>query len=95
MYNLVEVAREKRNLRTGATNWSGMTYKLMLLPLWIGTFHYKGETFRILVNGQTGKISGEKPVDRIKVWMALAIGVLGLFAVTLILIFLALVIGFI
>ncbi len=95
MYNRVEVAREKRNLRTGATNWSGMTYKLMLLPLWIGTFHYKGETFRILVNGQTGKISGEKPVDRIKVWMALAIGVLGLFAVTLILIFLALVIGFI
>lgn len=91
IYNRVEVAREKRNLRTGATNWSGMTYKLLLLPLWIGTYHYKGETYRILVNGQTGKISGEKPVDRLKVWMALAIGVLGLVAVTLILVFLALV----
>jgi DNA-directed RNA polymerase subunit RPC12/RpoP len=93
IYNRVEVAREKRNLRTGATNWSGMTYKLLLLPLWVGTFHYKGETYRILVNGQTGKISGEKPVDRIKVWIALAIGVLGLVAVTLIVVFLALLLG--
>jgi DNA-directed RNA polymerase subunit RPC12/RpoP len=93
--NRVEVGREKRNLRTGATNWSGMTYKYLLLPIWTGTYRYKGGEYRILINGQTGKITGQKPVDRFKVWATLASGFLTLTALVLILLFLALVLGWI
>jgi hypothetical protein len=60
-----------------------MTFKLALLPLWIGSYHYRGKNYRLLVNGQTGKVGGEKPTDSIKVaasimMVLLALGVLGL-----------------
>jgi hypothetical protein len=90
----VEVGREKRNLRSGITNWSSITHKLLLLPLWVGTFKYQGQEYRILINGQTGKISGEKPVDRFKVWASLALILLGLAALGLILVFLYLSLGY-
>ena len=67
VYRRVEPGREKRKLMTGAGNWSDMTYKLILLPLWVGVYSFQGKSFRVLVNGQTGKVVGEKPVDRLKV----------------------------
>lgn len=62
-----------------------MTYKHALLPLWVGIYHYKGEEFYVLVNGQTGKVGGKKPKDTLKV-----IGVLGIMLVLLVLIALGL-----
>ncbi|MFN2237295.1 MAG: hypothetical protein ACK2U1_23950, partial [Anaerolineales bacterium] len=50
-------------------NWIDMTFKYVLLPLWIGTYHYQGKPYQVLVNGQTGKVSGEKPRDSIKTIM--------------------------
>jgi DNA-directed RNA polymerase subunit RPC12/RpoP len=63
----VEIGREKRNLAMSAGDWIGMTYKHLLLPVWIGTYHYRGKEFHLLVNGQTGKIGGRKPRDTVKV----------------------------
>lgn len=69
MYHLVEMGREKRNLNIGSGSWSGITFKHLLLPLWIGTYHFQGKPYRLLVNGQTGKVAGEKPRDRFKMVM--------------------------
>ena len=63
----IEVGREKRNLSFGGHSWSGMTFKHILLPLWVGAYRFQGQEFRLLINGQTGKISGTKPRDRVKI----------------------------
>ncbi|HJS29119.1 MAG TPA: hypothetical protein VJ768_05835, partial [Anaerolineales bacterium] len=50
-----------------------MTSKLMLLPLWVGTYRYKGTDYPFIINGQTGKVAGAKPKDdlkRILIWTA-------------------------
>ncbi len=64
---LVEPGHQKRNFSTGAGKWSGLTYKLTFLPIYTGQFTYQGKRYHLLVNGQTGKVSGEKPMDRIKI----------------------------
>lgn len=74
MYGMIEPGYEKRNVQIGAGSWSGMTYKHVLLPLWVGTYHYKGEEFHVLVNGQTGTVGGSKPKDTVKVIGVWAIG---------------------
>jgi hypothetical protein len=74
MYSRVEPGREKRNIMTGAGNWSDMTYKLILMPLWVGVYTFQGKSFRVLINGQTGKIAGQKPVDRLKVVLTALLG---------------------
>ncbi len=71
MFMEIEVGRDKRNLRTGAGKWSGLTFKNMLLPLWIGTYLYQGKFFRVLVNGQSGRVGGAKPRDNFKLVMVL------------------------
>ncbi len=47
--------------------YSGQTFQLTLLPVWVGTYGYRGKTYRVLVNGQSGKIAGDRPADRLKV----------------------------
>jgi DNA-directed RNA polymerase subunit RPC12/RpoP len=67
MYSLIEPGREKRNVNIGGSQWSGMTFKHLLLPLWIGDYTFQGKSYRVLVNGQIGKVTGEKPRDSVKI----------------------------
>jgi DNA-directed RNA polymerase subunit RPC12/RpoP len=71
--SLVDPDHPKRNFGIGASRWSGLTYKLALLPIYIGNYPFQGKHYRLYVNGQTGKVSGDKPVDALKVTM-LSIG---------------------
>jgi len=49
------------------TSYSNQTYKHILLPIWLCTYLYKSKKYHFLINGQTGKISGKKPVSTAKV----------------------------
>lgn len=66
LYARVLPHRKKRNLKTGGIHWMDMTFKHVLLPIWIGSYWYRGEKYQIMVNGQTGKVSGKKPRDTAK-----------------------------
>ncbi|NJD60951.1 MAG: hypothetical protein FIA98_16275 [Anaerolineae bacterium] len=70
----VDPQQAKRNFSTGAGKWSGLTYKLALLPLFIGNYAYQGKRYRLYVNGQTGKVSGAKPQDMVKMVLLMATG---------------------
>ncbi|MBN2295727.1 MAG: hypothetical protein JXM70_25065, partial [Pirellulales bacterium] len=39
----------------------------ILLPIWIMAYRYKDETYRFLVNGQTGKSTGKAPTSLMKI----------------------------
>ena len=41
----------------------------MLLPVWFMTFDYKGKLWEYAINGQTGKISGELPINKTKLFL--------------------------
>jgi hypothetical protein len=50
-----------------------VTFKHTLLPVWIASYPYKGHVYRYMVNGQTGKVEGQKPVSWIRVTIAVVI----------------------
>ena len=56
-----------------STDYSAITYKHILLPLWISSFSFNNKIYRFLVNGQTGKVSGESPVSPVKVTFAVLV----------------------
>lgn len=70
LYNRLQISQSKRKLKSNGTNWSGMTFKLVLLPLWSGSYRYQGKDYRILINGCNGNVAGQKPTDMVKVWLA-------------------------
>jgi DNA-directed RNA polymerase subunit RPC12/RpoP len=83
--SLVEPNRPKRNFSTGAGKWSGLTYKLALLPIYLGNYAFQGKRYRLLVNGQTGKVSGKKPMDTLKLVMFSVAGIILLILILVIL----------
>jgi hypothetical protein len=73
LHHRVLLGTEKRKLQSGGVSWSGMTFKLALLPLWVGHYRYHGKSYRVWINGQTGKVGGAKPLDPLKAtafWIA-------------------------
>ena len=37
------------------------SFKLILLPIWVGSYRYQDEKYQVVVNGQKGTVRGEKP----------------------------------
>ena len=68
-----------RNLQVDA-DYSGQTFKHVLLPIWLLNYQYGATTYRVAVNGFTGTIAGKYP----KSWGKIALLVLVILIVLLI-----------
>lgn len=52
------------------TDIRDVTFKHVLLPVWIAAYRFRGKTYRFLVNGETGKVTGERPWSWVKITLA-------------------------
>ncbi|MCJ7550223.1 MAG: hypothetical protein MUQ30_11140, partial [Anaerolineae bacterium] len=59
-------AGDVQNLQTFSRSLSVQSYKLLLAPIWLANYRYGSQTYRVVVNGQTGQVFGEKPPNAIK-----------------------------
>jgi len=66
------------------TAYSGITYKHVLLPLWISCYRYGGKTYCFQVNGQTGEVAGERPYSFWKIFF-LVVAILAVIAAIVVL----------
>jgi hypothetical protein len=46
-----------------STNFSAINSDLCLLPVYILSYRYRDKLYRFLINGQTGKTAGDKPLS--------------------------------
>lgn len=56
-----------RNLSVDTVK-SQQTFKHLILPVWICSYMYNNKVYQFAVNGQTGKIAGEKPLSFWKIF---------------------------
>ncbi|MFO6422050.1 hypothetical protein [Motilimonas sp. KMU-193] len=47
-----------------------LSYKYILLPIWLGVFRYNRKSYQILVNARTGEVQGERPYSWPKILLA-------------------------
>jgi DNA-directed RNA polymerase subunit RPC12/RpoP len=48
------------------------SWRYVLLPIYVASYSYGGQVYQALLNGQTGEIGGQRPVDWTKVWLVIA-----------------------
>lgn len=61
------------------THCDAITYKHLLLPLWLMTYQYNDKLYRVAVNAATGEVHGERPYSWVKILLAsLAAGALAI-----------------
>ncbi len=61
------------------SEFDDITFKHILLPVWISAYRYRNKPFRFLINARTGEVQGERPWSWIKI-AAAAAGVAALLA---------------
>lgn len=59
-----------------STSFQDITYKYLLLPIWVSNFKYKEKVYQFMINGQTGKVSGRIPLSIPKIILAVIGGIL-------------------
>ncbi len=70
-----------RSLRLD-TVYSEITYKYLLLPVWLSSYKYKDKIYQFMVNGQTGKVAGKTPISVIKVIICVVAVLIALMLIT-------------
>ncbi|HEY2761425.1 MAG TPA: zinc ribbon domain-containing protein [Pirellulales bacterium] len=55
--------------------FSAINSDLILLPVYLLSYRYGEKLYRFLLNGQTGKVTGDKPLSSLRIGLAATIGV--------------------
>jgi hypothetical protein len=66
-------------------------WRYVLLPVYLASYQYQDKFYQIVVNGQNGQISGQRPADWNKIWLVISlllapgliIGLIGLLTIPL------------
>ncbi len=59
-----------RNFRM-TLDFTDETWRYVLLPVYLAVYHYEDKVYQVMINGQTASIAGQRPVDWMKVWLAI------------------------
>ena len=62
-----------RSLQVNA-DYSGQTFKHILVPLWLLTYAFRRKTYQVVINGYTGAIAGKYPLSWAKILIAVLLG---------------------
>lgn len=73
-----DIGGDHQRVHSVETTVRDVTFKHVLLPVWLAAYKYRGKTYRFVVNGQTGRVKGERPWSAVKI--AFAVVVLALIA---------------
>ena len=58
-----------------ATSHDDMTFKHVLLPVWLAAYRYHGKPYRFMVNARTGRVQGERPWSWVKITIAVVLAI--------------------
>lgn len=65
-----DIGGDEQRIHTKRIQYDGITFKHILLPLWICSYRYRDRIFRFVVNARTGEVFGERPYSWIKITLA-------------------------
>ncbi len=70
------IGGDDQRISSVATDYSDERFKHLLLPIWMAAYRYRGKSYRFIVNGQTGRVQGERPWSIAKIAGAVLAGIL-------------------
>jgi LSD1 subclass zinc finger protein len=61
------ISGDEQRITSVDTSYQNITFKHILLPIWISSYRYRDKVYRFLINGQTGEVQGERPYSALKI----------------------------
>lgn len=66
------IGGDEQRIQSMDTRFDAITYKHVLLPLWLMSYEHAGKTYRVVINATTGKVYGERPFSVVKIALLVA-----------------------
>ena len=71
-----DIGGDEQRVTDVDTDVADVTFKHILLPVWLAAYKYRGRAFRFVVNGRTGRVQGEQPYSAWKITFAVLLGLI-------------------
>lgn len=65
-----DIGGDEQRVHEVRTGYRNLTFKHILLPVWIGAYRFQGKVYQVVVNGQSGEVHGERPYSAGKIALA-------------------------
>jgi DNA-directed RNA polymerase subunit RPC12/RpoP len=65
-----DIGGDHQRIHNVATRYWGLTYKHLLLPIWLLTVLFAGTAYQVFINGVTGEVQGQRPYSKVKIALA-------------------------
>jgi hypothetical protein len=77
-----DIGGDHQRVHSKRTRYGAVTFKPLLLPLWVAAYRYHQQTYQIVVNGRTGRVAGYRPYSAWKIagFVTLLLAFFGLIA---------------
>ena len=69
-----DIGGDHQIIHSKNSRYDDITFKHILLPIWLTAYRYSGKTYRVMINATTGELSGERPYSAIKITLAVLAG---------------------
>jgi predicted RNA-binding Zn-ribbon protein involved in translation (DUF1610 family) len=77
-----DIGGDRQDIDEMHTRFNALTFRHVLLPIWLLTIIFQGRPFQVFINGITGEVHGQRPYSAIKiaalVVLVLVIAVVGI-----------------
>jgi len=70
-----DIGGDRQRIHSVKTSYNNVTFKHILLPVWMSAYRYREKVYRILINARTGEVQGERPWSWIKIALAVLAGI--------------------
>jgi ribosomal protein S27E len=71
-----DIGGDEQRIHSIETSHSQITFKHILLPVWLSAYQYRGKRFQVVINAQTGEVLGDRPYSTVKIVLAVLGGLL-------------------
>lgn len=70
-----DIGGDHQQVTSVSTVYNDITFKHILLPVWLSAYRYNEKVYRFMINGRTGEVQGERPYSAIKITLAVLAGI--------------------
>lgn len=71
-----DIGGDRQRIHSMRTQYDNISFKHLLLPVWLSAYLYGDKTYRFVVNARTGEVQGERPWSWVKITLAVLGGLL-------------------
>jgi hypothetical protein len=65
-----DIGGDEQRVHNSYTDWNEVSFKHILLPVWVSAYRFHDEVYRVVINARTGEVQGERPYSWVKITLA-------------------------